>query len=131
MDAVDVDGAFVNDVTVTRRAAYFTDSQKAVLYVYPRGGGDPAVLNLTGDWEQQAGFNANGIASTPNGPGWSWSRATPASCSRPTRGRASTTRSTSARPVTNGDGLLLGGARLYVVRNQDHEIAVVRAEPGD
>ena len=38
VDAVDFDGTFVNDVTVTRRAAYFTDSREPLLYVYPRRG---------------------------------------------------------------------------------------------
>ena len=32
--------------------------------------------------------------------------------------------------VTNGDGLLLEGRRLYVVRNQNNEVAVVRLERG-
>jgi hypothetical protein len=31
-----------------------------------------------------------------------------------------------AAPLTNGDGLLLRGRTLWVVRNQDNEIAVVR-----
>ena len=35
--ALDFDGTFVNDVIVTRRAAYFTDSNKPFIYVYPRG----------------------------------------------------------------------------------------------
>ena len=30
------------------------------------------------------------------------------------------------RPVTNGDGLLLRGRTLYVVRNQDEQIDVVK-----
>jgi hypothetical protein len=36
--AHDFDGMFVNDVTVTRKAAYFTDSNKPFLYVYPAAG---------------------------------------------------------------------------------------------
>ena len=31
--------------------------------------------------------------------------------------------------VTNGDGLLLQGRTLYVVRNQNNEIAVIRLAP--
>jgi sugar lactone lactonase YvrE len=127
VDAVDVDGAFVNDVTVTREAAYFTDSQKAVLYAYPRGGGEPAIVNLTGDWEQQEGFNANGIAATPDGE--------TLIVVQSGTGKLFTVVAESGLAseidlgpdvVTNGDGLLLEGRRLYVVRNQDHEIAVVR-----
>src|SRR5688500_15028570 len=52
VDAVDFDGTFVNDVTVTRRAAYFTDSNKPLLYVYPRGrrATEPFALPITGDF---------------------------------------------------------------------------------
>jgi hypothetical protein len=127
VDAVDVDGTFVNDVTVTRRAAYFTDSQKAVLYVYPRGGGDPSVLALTGDWEQQEGFNANGIASTPNGRRLILVQSNTGKLftANPRTG-ATDEIDLGGENVQNGDGILLEGRRLYVVRNQDNEIAVVR-----
>ena len=64
--------AFINDVTVTRDAAYFTNSQAAELYrvaLGPGGAptGDVETIPLTGDWQQVAGFNANGIAATPDG----------------------------------------------------------------
>ena len=66
--AADVQGTFVNDVIVTPQAAYFTESQKPVLYVFPRSGGQPSVLNLTGDWQQVPNqINENGIAATPDG----------------------------------------------------------------
>jgi hypothetical protein len=62
---------FINDVVLTPTVAWFTDSQQAQLYGVPRGpGGTPGdpddviTLPLTGDWVQQAGFNANGIAQT-------------------------------------------------------------------
>ncbi|MCU1444200.1 MAG: Sugar lactone lactonase YvrE, partial [Cryobacterium sp.] len=67
--------SFVNDVIVTHDAAWFTDSSQAQLYKLPigRGGALPKpapdaieVLPLSGDWVQQMGFNANGIAQTPN-----------------------------------------------------------------
>ena len=67
-------GSFVNDVIVTRQAAYFTDSANAQLYVVPLGpggalpdGGGFQPLPLSGDWNQVPGFNANGIEATPNG----------------------------------------------------------------
>ena len=64
-------GTFVNDVVLTHAAAYFTDSSRAVLYRVPLGrrlAGQSQVttLPLTGDWQQTAGFNANGIAQTPD-----------------------------------------------------------------
>jgi len=63
--------SFVNDVTATPKAAWFTDSAQAVLYRVPLKAGAPAgpavTVPLGGDWTQVEGFNANGIASTPSG----------------------------------------------------------------
>ena len=63
---------FVNDVTVTRQAAWFTDSFRPVLYRLPLKAGFPAgvpeEVPLSGDWVQFPGtFNANGIAATASG----------------------------------------------------------------
>jgi hypothetical protein len=128
VDAVDVDGAFINDVTVTRRAAYFTDSQKAVLYVYPRGGGQPAVLNLMGDWQQVPDqFNANGIAATPNGRTLVLVQSVTGKLfTANARTGATKEIDLGGATVANGDGILLEGRRLFVVRNQDNQVAVVR-----
>lgn len=67
------DPAFINDVVLTRGAAWFTDSQQAQLYRVPlarRGRPAPQAavrpIPLSGDWEQVSGFNANGIAQTPD-----------------------------------------------------------------
>jgi len=61
-------GRFVNDVVVTKDAAYATDSFTAELLVVPLGSGGTLpdgsaafIEPLTGDWAQVAGFNANGI----------------------------------------------------------------------
>jgi sugar lactone lactonase YvrE len=131
--AVDVQGAFVNDVTVTSQAAYFTDSGKPVLYVLPVAGGQPSVINLTGDWQQVPNTtNANGIVSTPDGKtlivvqGGSVGKLLTVD---PASG-AATQIDLGGATVTNGDGLLLEGRRLYVVRNQANEIAVVRLDAG-
>lgn len=65
------DPAFVNDVIVTRRAAWLTDSFRPVVYRVPisRHGasGTPETVALGGDWEPSAGLNANGIVATRNG----------------------------------------------------------------
>ena len=63
---------FINDVIVTKDAAYFTDSRVQSLYVVPigRGGkiGDTfKVLPLTGDLVFGDGFNNNGIEASPDG----------------------------------------------------------------
>jgi sugar lactone lactonase YvrE len=128
VDAVDVNGGFVNDVTVTPRAAYFTDTGKPVVYAYPRAGGDPVVLNLTGDWRQvpeQA--NANGIASTPDGRTLIIVQTVTGKLftADPATG-ATKEIDLGGASVTNGDGLLLEGRRLSVVRNANNEVAVVR-----
>jgi sugar lactone lactonase YvrE len=70
---VTVPGAgYLNDVTVTRDAAWFTDSLSPVLIRVPIGPGGrigaPEKVRLGGDWvEGSAGFNANGIDTTPDG----------------------------------------------------------------
>ncbi len=62
---------FVNDVVVTQKAAYFTDSGKPRLYVVPiRANGrlGPARrLSFSGELVYQDGFNVNGIEASPNG----------------------------------------------------------------
>ena len=68
---------FVNDVIVTRDAAYFTNSFAAEIYRVPLGPGgrlpDQSAVQtipLTGAWVQNPGvfvFNANGIEATSNG----------------------------------------------------------------
>ena len=63
--------AFINDVVVTRTAAWFTDSLNAFLYRVPIAAdgtlGDATAVPLTGDIVYQPGFNVNGIDATPNG----------------------------------------------------------------
>lgn len=64
-------GGFVNDVVVTRRAAYFTDSLEPYLYRVPIDDGRPSgqgrveALPLRGDLVFEDGFNANGIDRVP------------------------------------------------------------------
>jgi sugar lactone lactonase YvrE len=125
---------FVNDVVVTRRAAYFTDSLNQQLYVVPLGrhGRLPRqeavrTLPLTGDLKYVEGFNLNGIAATRDG------RALLAVQSNTgllfkINPRTGATRlvDLGGASLTNGDGLLLGGRVLFVVRNRLNKIAVVK-----
>ena len=66
-----VNAGFVNDVIVTRDAAWLTDSFSPELIRVPitrRGTiGMPEHVTLGGDWLQAAGFNANGIVASPSG----------------------------------------------------------------
>jgi sugar lactone lactonase YvrE len=126
-------GTFVNDVIVTRDAAYFTQSNLAEYYRVPLGPGGrlPApgkvkTIPLTGDWQQVAGFNANGIEATPNGKALIIVNSTVGALYRvePLTGVA-TQIDLGGASVSAGDGLLLRGRTLYVVRNQLNQIAVV------
>lgn len=131
-------GSFINDVIVTRRAAFFTNSFAAVLYKLPlsENGRLPnpsavETLPLGGDWVQSPGFNANGIEATPNGKALIVVKSGSGQLFRvdPNSGEASLI-DLGGETVTAGDGLLLEGRTLYVVRNQLNLIAVVRLSSG-
>ena len=131
-------GTFVNDVIVTRQAAYFTDSNRAVYYRVPLGpGGAPAdpsevqTIPLSGDYVQVAGFNSNGIEATPNGKQLIIvnSSAGVLYLVEALTGVA-TLIDLGGASVSAGDGLLLRGHTLYVVRNRLNQIAVIKLAPG-
>jgi sugar lactone lactonase YvrE len=130
---------FVNDVVVTKRAAWFTDSQRAVLYRLPLGpngrpgaAGSVRTVNLTGnDYVHQAGaFNVNGIDATPNGKTLVIVQS--ATGKLFTVAPSGLTRAIALagnESVPNGDGILLDGKTLYVVQNQLNTIAKIRLSP--
>lgn len=122
---------FVNDVVLTERWAWFTDSQQPYLYGVPirrdgTVGGDADVrkLRLSGDWTQQDGFNANGIARTPDGKALLVVSSVAASLYRVDPQTGSATKvDLGGVPLTNGDGLLVTGRTLFVVQNQLNRVA--------
>jgi sugar lactone lactonase YvrE len=126
---------FVNDVVLTERYAWFTDSQQAQLYRVERtrtgkGAASAEVLTvpLTGEWEQVAGMtNANGIARTPNGRGLLVINSTTGNLFRvqPRSGEA-TQVDLHGTVLTSGDGLLVIGRTLYVVQNRLNQVAVIK-----
>jgi sugar lactone lactonase YvrE len=123
---------FINDVVVTAKAAYFTDSQKPVLYKVALSGngrpGDASTIALSGDYQHVAGaFNLNGIDATPSGK---WLLAVQSVTGKlyridPTTGVAKLV-DLGATVLTNGDGILLHGRTLYVLQNRLNKIAVLR-----
>ena len=125
---------FVNDVIVTKRAAYFTDSLRRQLYVLDLGhhGRLPQqarTLPLKGDLLSApvGGFELNGIEAAERR----------LIAVHGTLGRlyAIDARDGDTEQielvggdVLNGDGLLLDGRTLYVVQNRLNRIAVVRLD---
>jgi sugar lactone lactonase YvrE len=135
--ALSTGGSFVNDVVVTKRAAWFTDSFKPVLYRLPLGpGGAPAAqssvttMPLSGDYQHGSGFNLNGIEATPNGKALIVVQSGTGKLFTVTP--SGVTRAISlagGESVPNGDGILLAGRTLYVVQNQLNVIAKVSLAP--
>jgi hypothetical protein len=126
------DPTFINDVVVTKRAAWFTDSMRAVLYrvpVRPRTLGDPSSveeLALTGDFVLQPEFNTNGIEVTPDGSRLVIVQSNTGKLFTVDRETGVTDQiELTGGDAAFGDGLLLDGTTLYVVQNQLNRIAVV------
>jgi hypothetical protein len=123
------DAGFINDVVLTRKAAYFTDSQVQRFYRVEIGRhgrvGELEVIPITGDFVYTAGFNANGIEQVGNGRRLIMVKSNTGELFsvKPRSGRSRQIELDGS--VTNGDGLLLRGRTLYVVQNQDNKIAVV------
>jgi sugar lactone lactonase YvrE len=125
---------FINDVVVTTKAAYFTDSRKAVLYKVPIGPGGALsafqTLSLTGADLALPGFNLNGIDAAPNGKTLIAVQSNTGKLFKidPATGRAQEI-SLGGESVPNGDGILLTGKTLYVVQNQNNRVAVIALSP--
>jgi hypothetical protein len=123
-------GTFVNDVIVTRTAAWFTDSNRAVLYKVPLGaGGEPGAtfetVPLTGDIVFVPGFNVNGIDATPDGKTLVIVQSNVGKLFTVDLEGVTDEIELAGGNVVNGDGILLDGKTLYVVQNQFNQIAVI------
>jgi sugar lactone lactonase YvrE len=126
--------SFVNDVVLTKRMAWFTDSLQAQLYGIPlarHGVAAPASaivrLPLGGDWVQTPGvINANGIAQTPDRSALLVVNSASGQLFRvdPRTGVARVV-DLGGYGLTNGDGLLVEGRTLYVVQNRLNRVAVL------
>jgi sugar lactone lactonase YvrE len=119
--------SFVNDVVVTRSAAYYTDSTAQVMYVLPVGHGGRLgtvrTVPLTGDIVYGAGFNANGIVASPDGRSLVLVQSNTGLLFRVSARTGVTTRvDAGGFSFTNGDGLLRRGNTLYVMRNQNNQL---------
>jgi len=115
-------GGFVNDVVVTKSAAWFTDSFAPVLYRLPLSGGLPGTdlqtIPLSGDFRLEAGFNLNGIETTPGGHWLLSVQSNTGYLFRIDPATGETARvDLGGDSLAAGDGLLRVGATLYVGRN--------------
>lgn len=142
------DPTFINDVVLTREAAYFTDSFRPALYRLPLGPGgelpDPSAaetipLGPGFDFElipiPDPPFfipNGNGIAATKDGKFLLVMNLLFGEVYRvdPQTGEAVKVDLGGPGMLANGDGLLLVGKNLYVVQNFANQIGVVRLDPG-
>ena len=123
--------SFVNDVTLTGGAAWFTDSTNPVLYKLPLGrhGKLPPTavpVPLTGDIVYGSNINANGIAPTPDRRALIIVQSNTGKLFRTTYGGHTTQIDLGAESVPNGDGLWLRGRTLYVVQNVSNLIAKIK-----
>ncbi|MGC4877094.1 SMP-30/gluconolactonase/LRE family protein [Micromonospora sp. DT43] len=127
----DEPGSIVNDLVITGRAVYFTDSARPVLYVVPLlpGGRLPAagaarVLPLSGPAATPDAFN-NGIVALPDGDLLVAQMLTGRLVRVDPRTGASSVFDLGGYSVDRADGLVLRGHTLYVIRNLTNVVAVV------
>ena len=118
----DPNAGFINDVTVTKDGAWFTDSLQAQLYFVPVSGagvpGPARTLALSGPAaDTSADFNLNGIAASPNGKTLIVGHSGNGELYTvdPATGESSTIAGVSVRNV---DGLLLEAGRLWAVQRR-------------
>ncbi|WP_309573477.1 hypothetical protein [Deinococcus sp.] len=130
-DTPAVAATFLNDITLTPDAAYITDSQRPILFRIARTSTGLGTLESWLDFTGTAltytmGFNLNGIASTPDGKYLIVVQSNTGKLFRITTADKTVTEiNLGGATVTNGDGILLSGQTLYVVRNQNTVIVPV------
>jgi hypothetical protein len=133
-----VTDTFVNDVVVTKRGAFFTDSRQQVLYRIPiaRDGtlGAAQTLPLSGEIAYSttpSPFNANGIEAIRGGK--------TLVIVQSNKGKLFKVDSTTGvtqeielngGDVTAGDGLFVRGRTIFVVQNVLNRVAVVKVRRG-
>jgi sugar lactone lactonase YvrE len=133
--------SFINDVILTRDAAYFTDSFQEQFYKLPLGPAgelpdfaDVQTIPLGAgfDFDPTPGaFNANGIVASQDGSTLILINSSTGKLYRvdPTTGEAAAI-DLGGATLPAGDGLVLRGHTLYVVQNAFNKVAVVDLDPG-
>jgi sugar lactone lactonase YvrE len=142
--------SFINDVIVTDDAAWFTDSADNALYRLPLddrhhghghrghrghhghhslpGQDEVEKVDLTGDWVQNPGTNANGITTTPDGRALLVINSSNGQLYRVDEDGVATVVDLDGFTITNGDGLLREGRTLYAVQNRLNQVALIKLD---
>jgi Cu-Zn family superoxide dismutase len=121
----------INDVTVTGDAAYFTDSFRPTLFRVPLASGSVGEIEPWLDFggtpvRYRGGFNLNGIAATADGRYLITVQFNTGKLYRiDTETREITEVDLGGERLGTGDGLLLDGWTLYVVRESPAQIVPV------
>jgi hypothetical protein len=125
---------FINDVIITPRAAYATDSPRTVIYKIPLGADgelstqdDVQIIPLSGDYVHGTGNNLNGITATPNGDRLIGVQSNTGKLHLidPNTG---VTRLIEVNGPVVGDGLLLVDNILYASRNTAGNPALIKID---
>jgi sugar lactone lactonase YvrE len=118
------EASFVNDVVVTGDVAWFTDSFRGVIYRVD-GTGEISELDLTEFAPAEPNvFRLNGIDATPDGSTLIAVNSTDGELYRIDASTEDVTIIDLGVESAHGDGILLEGHTLFVVRDQDH-VAVI------
>eukprot|EP00967_Tisochrysis_lutea_P060001 scaffold76604_cov31-Tisochrysis_lutea.AAC.1 len=126
---------FINDCVANEMGVYVTNSRKPEMYLLPFGSGNslPAsdgfmTIPLVGEWDQSAsGNNANGIEALPDGNLLVINGGLGKLFKVAPSGQATLVSLTGMGgefPLTNGDGILVDGMKLYVVQNRLNQVSV-------
>jgi hypothetical protein len=125
-------GGFINDVVVTRRAAFFTDSVEPYLYRVPIDGGRPTgqqqveTRPLSGDLVFEEGFNANGIDRVPGTSMFVLVQSNTGELFALRQSGHTREIDLGGKKVASGDGVLVIDDIVYVVQNFLNKVAKVR-----
>lgn len=123
-------GVFINDVVVTKDAAWFTDTAQPRLYRVPIGPGNTlgpfSTLLLTGPAANTSfDFNINGIAATPDGKTLIVAHSGLGSLFTvdPNTGTSALIEGVNVPFV---DGILFEGGRIFAVQNFMNQVAEIK-----
>lgn len=131
VDDVELGPGFINDVILTRRAAYVTNSFAPELYKIPLDedgliSGSPRVIRLKGDFEFVPGaFNTNGIEFV-DPQTLIIVNSTTGKLYKVDIGSGRTREIDTGGEAVNGDGLVLIGRTLYAVVGGRNEVVELR-----